>query len=103
LKQILRGTKEIQRLEKTVSYGTHSYGHSGVLVFIILPFGIRATSMPSPKEKYKEANVRANFFLLSILMATYSNTARFHFYYSSLLSLVLAITSFKAGPVIVAC
>lgn len=72
-------------------------------LFIIVSFGIHATSLPSSKEKDKEGSVRADFFLSSILVARCHNKAHFYFYYSSLLSLVLAVASFKAGTVIVAC
>lgn len=71
-------------------------------LFIIVSSGIQAISLPSSKEKDKEGNVRAYFFLPSILVARCHNTACFYFYYSSLLSLVLAIVSFKAGTVILA-
>lgn len=66
-------------------------------LFIIVSFGIQAISLPSSKEKDKEGNVRADFFLPSILVARCRNTACFYFSYSSLLSLVLAIASCKAG------
>lgn len=72
-------------------------------LFIIVFFGIHATSLPSSKEKDKEVNVRADFFLPSIPVAICHNKARFYFYYSLLLSLVLAIASFKAGTVTAAC
>lgn len=71
-------------------------------LFIIVSFGIQAISLPSSKEKDKEGNVRADFFLPSILVARCRNTACFYFSYSSLLSLVLAIASCKAGTVILA-
>lgn len=72
-------------------------------LFVIVSFGIHATSLPSSKKKDKEGNVRSDFFLPSILVARCHNEARFYFYYSSLLSPVIAISSVKAGTVIPAC